>query len=521
MNRNSFRSLCCITFLFLASVCLAKSPNDVAVTSHPLASEAAFETYKQGGNAIDAAVAAAFALGVAEPYNSGLGGGGFMLIYHAASKKVIALDYRETAPLQATEETFKQGSSVVGYKAIAVPGLVHGLETALKKYGSLPLKKTIEPAYKLAHEGFPVSEELRKRLYARGNCLGRFPATRKIFFHKSQPRKPGTNLVQSDLAKTLQLIGEQGSDVFYKGAITEKIAQAMKKNKGLIQTQDLNNYATRQLDPVVINHQGHAIHTMPLPSSGGLLMAQMFQILKGTPLKEWGWGSPLEAQRLVDAMKIAFAYRQKLGDTPPESPQTTHASFADHQGNVVAMTNSLNLSFGSCVTIPGTGILMNDHMDDFATRASQPNAFKLIQGEANKVAGGKRPLSSMSPTIVLKNGKPLYALGSPGGPTIISNVFQTLINLIDHNMGLERAVAAPKLHHQFKPDRLSHQKGYPAPSLEALRKQGYALHYRPQWGNLQVIRIDPKSGQISGVSDPRGQGKVISLDRLDAATPSH
>jgi gamma-glutamyltranspeptidase/glutathione hydrolase len=503
--------------------------------------------YKKGGTAIDAAVAAALALGVVEPQNSGLGGGGFMLIYNSSTDTVTAIDYRESASALAKEKIYKNKSSVIGYSASAVPGLINGLNFVLSRYGTLPLHESIEPALKLAREGFKVSPILAKRLINRGNCLGRFSASRKVFFRKSQPLKKGSLLVQEDLANTLEDISKNGALTFYNGSIAQKIEAAMKKGGGLIRKSDLNAYSTKERTPIAIHYRDHTIYTMPPPSSGGIVMAQMFQMIQADPLQQWGWSSPQEAHLLTEVMKSAFADRSRyLGDSDfapipekltslgyaqkkrsqiktismPEGTQTTHASFADHEGNIVSMTNSLNLPFGSCVVIPGTGILMNNHMDDFVTRPNKPNAFGLIQGKANKIEPGKRPLSSMSPSIVFKDNKPIYALGSPGGPTIISNIFQVIINLLDHRMTLERAISAPKLHHQYLPDRLYYQESYPLRSLDTLQELGNKLEYRLRWGNVQAVRINHKTGRITGVADPRGEGKFMTLDRLDVSKPN-
>ncbi len=476
--------------------------------------------YQQGGNAIDAAVAAAWVLGVAEPYNSGIGGGGFMLVYDAKQAQVSALDYREAAPQLANENSFQDKSSTMGYAASGVPGLVRGLERAHQAYGALPWAATFQPAIQLAREGFPVSASLEKRLIDRANCLGRFGGSRRVFFRKSQPLKRGTFFKQEDLAASLEMIAKEGSAAFYDGSIAKKIVTAMTQHDGLIRAADLKNYQARQANPIQFTYHDYTIYSMPLPSSGGLLMQEMFAVSEAQPVQKWGWASPQEAFHLSRTMKQAFAKRLELGESTPNKAQTTHASFADHHGNVVAMTNSLNLAFGSCVVIPHTGILMNDHMDDFTTDQEKPNAFGLMQGRTNRVAAGRRPLSSMSPTLIFEKSRPLYVLGSPGGPTIISNIFQLSINLLDHGMNLHDAIAAPKLHHQHNPDLVYHQRAYPTATLSALRKNGHQLRYRPEWGNINAVHIDQKTGHAQGASDPRGEGQVGALRPLDATAVS-
>ncbi len=492
-------------FLFFFPFSVFSNPssplkNNVAVTAHSLATQAGIQMYQKGGNAVDAAVAAAFALGVVEPHNSGIGGGGFMMIYLSSEKKTVILDYREVAPFLVHPNTYADQSSTVGYSAIAVPGEVLGLTEALKKYGSLTLKEVMKPAMAYAEEGFHISPLLEKRIQSRQECLRRFDSTRKIYFQNEIPLKAQETLIQKDLAKTLRLISKKGPEVFYQGRIAQKIDHEMKKNQGLIRLKDLKDYQVKERTPLFTNYRGYELVLMPLPSSGGILLTKMFQEMEKKTLASGG--SWKEAELLMRTMKSAFKERMGLGD---EGGNTTHASFVDQEGNAVSMTNSLNLPFGSCVTIAGTGILMNDQMDDFATTPT-PNAFGLVQGAVNQVAAGKRPLSSMSPTIVFKEGQPVYVLGSPGGPTIISNVFQVLVNLIDHHLSLEEAIAKPKLHHQYQPDVIRYEKNYPSLILQKFEKKGFHLESSESWGNVQAIEINWNTHFAHGVSDPRGEG---------------
>lgn len=550
-HRRSVRLLIIALSCLLPTLLQAKaSPlkNDVAVTAHEAATQAALNSYEQGGNAIDAAVAAALALGVVEPQNSGLGGGGFMLIYLADKRKVVAIDYREMAPKLADENTYSTHSSTDGYAAIGVPGQLKGLELAQKRYGKLSLATNLQAAISLAENGFDVSPLLASRLQARADCLKQFPSSRKIFFAGRRPLKTGDRLVQKDLAQAMKIIAQHGVDAFYKGSLATQIVDAMSENDGLIRKKDLSGYKVKVKKPVVIPYHGYTIYSMPLPSSGGILLKQMFQVLRDDPLLLWGWDDPRSAHLIIEVMKLAFADRaQYLGDDdfvtiPPKltdpryaaqqrnrisphtpiqakgsaSPanktsQTTHASFADRFGNAVAMINSLNLSFGSCVVIPGTGIVMNDEMDDFSTHPGKPNAFGLMQSHANRVQPGKQPLSSMTPTIVTQLGQARYVIGTPGGPTIITNVFQVLLNLLAFHMPLKAAVNTPKLHEQYLPDVVQYQPGYPAATLQALQKKGHKLKLGRNWGNVEAIAIDWKDGVIQGVADPRGEGTVGSV----------
>ncbi len=536
-------SLTIVALLFLSSPAQGASyKNNIAVTAHPLASQAAIDIYKQGGNAIDAAVAAAFALNVVEPHNSGIGGGGFMMIYSAKLKQVIVLDYRETAPAASEKFEYTGNNSRIGASAAAVPGLARGMEHALTHYGQLKLAQTLQPAIKLARDGFPVSPLLADRLINRANCLGRFKTTKKLLFYKHHPLKTNTQFKQADLANSLESIATKGADSFYIGALAKKLVAEIKKQGGLIREADLAKYQVKTREPIQANYKGYQLYLMPLPSSGGILLKQMLTMTEQDPLKQWGHQSVKTAHLLTEVMKAAFKDRsEKLGDadfTPfdaklldenyaknkrqqirldrasplpqellqPEGSQTTHASFADQAGNVVAMTNSLNLAFGSCVIVPGTGILLNNHMDDFATQAGKANAFGLVQSTANRIQAGKRPLSSMSPTFIFKDKQFRYALGSPGGPTIISNVFQIIVNLLQHNMSLRQAIAAPKLHHQYLPPQLYYQERYPRSTLDALNAKGHQTKYRSRWGNVQAVSLDLKTQSFQGVSDPRGEG---------------
>jgi gamma-glutamyltranspeptidase/glutathione hydrolase len=505
-----FSAVACLCVFWWNSIAAGQATpfdQDAAATAHSQATETAMEIYRQGGNAVDAAVAAAFALAVVEPHNSGLGGGGFLLFYSAKDRRLHALDYRETAPALAARHVYQGAETTEGWRAMAVPGMLAGLTIALSEYGTKPLSEILGPAIRLAEKGFEATPILAEEIAERVGCLGKFPATREVFLPGGRPPRAGERLIQRDLARTLHIIAEKGPDVFYRGEIADRIEKAAEASGGFLRRRDLAGYSTKRRDPVRFGYRGFEIASMGLPSSGGILMKAMFADLERRPAGSFEWGSIEEAEALTGRMKEAFRGRVFLGDPDFARFKTTHATFADRFGNVVSMTNSLNQPFGSCVVVPGLGLLMNDHMDDFAARPGEPNAFGLIQGEANRIEAGKRPLSSMSPTIVLKGGRPVYALGSPGGPTIISNVFQTIVNLIDHGMSLEQAVAAPKLHHQFGPDVLSVQPGYPTLTKAKLKMRGVTLK-EWSWGNLQAVSLDFKRRRLTPVSDPRGQGRA-------------
>ena len=544
---------------------VATGRQGMVVTAGDQASEAGVEMLRQGGNAVDAAVAASFAVSVIRPQSTGIGGGGFFLLYLAKSKETLAIDFRERAPMHATHDMFlRDGKAVAelsrnGSLAVAVPGLVAGLVEVQKKYGTVPLKKVMAPAIRLADEGFPIYPQLAVAIAYRAKILGNSPATRAIYFREDQPLREGELLVQKDLARTLREIATNGKDAFYQGRVAKALVEEMHARGGLITQEDLDSYQVLYRTPLAGTFQGAQIHAMPPPSSGGVLIVQMLNVLSGFSLQQLGFHSPKAIHLLTETLRLAFHDRARyLGDpdfvqvpvarlaseqyaadlrakidlakaTPSEvlpassagkveSTSTTHLSVIDKDGNAVATTQTVNLYFGSGVMVPGTGVLLNDEMDDFSAQVSNPNAFGLLgETEANAIAPRKTPLSSMSPTIVTRGGKVILITGSPGGSRIISATLQVLLNVLAYDMSLPEAMFAPRIHHQWFPDELliEMQKGnQPEGLVAALQQMGHKVMVvedtgdgRTPFGNVQAIHVDVTSGQITGVSDPRGEGR--------------
>lgn len=544
---------------------VATSQNGMVVTAGGQASEAGIAMLRQGGNAVDAAVAASFVISVIRPQSTGIGGGGFFLLYLAQKQETIAVDFRERAPLGATADMFIRDGKAVpelsrnGPLAVAVPGLIAGLIDVQKKYGTIPLAKVMAPAITLAHEGFPVYPQLAEAIAYRAKLLGESPETKAIYFRDDRPLGEGELLVQKNLAETLRLISTKGKAGFYKGKVAKALVQEMKVRGGLITQEDLDLYRVIYRTPMTGTFHGAQIHAMPPPSSGGVLMVEMLNVLAGFPLQEFGFHTPKAIHILTETLRLAFRDRaQHLGDpdfisvpismltsedyakdqrakidlakaTPSdavpaalpgkvESTSTTHLSVIDKDGNAVATTQTVNLYFGSGVMVPGTGIMLNDEMDDFSAQPMNPNAFGLIgYTNANAIAPRKTPLSSMSPTIVTRDGKVILVAGSPGGSRIISSTLQVLLNVLVYELSLPEAMFAPRIHHQWFPDdlQIEVQKGTTPEGLaDALRQMGHKLTLvesstdgRHLFGNIQAIQVDPSSGMITGVSDPRGEGR--------------
>lgn len=505
---------------------------------------------QRGGNAVDAAVAVGFALAVTLPRAGNLGGGGFMLVHVAERDETVAIDYRELAPKAATRDMFLGTDGAVdkererfSHKAVGVPGTVAGLTLALQRYGTMPLEDVLAPAITLAADGFLVSADMAIRLAARQDRLKRWPATARIFSRADGGMlRAGERLVQQDLARSLQLIADQGPDAFYRGDIARRIVAEMKSGDGLITMADLAGYHAVIRTPAVGTYRGYEIRSMPPPSSGGVHIVQILNILEGYDLAALGPNSAAAIHLFAEAAKRAYADRaQHLGDpdfwpvpvdtltsknyaaalrdgiaadratpsadvapmkpAPKEGPNTTHFSIADRWGNVVSNTYTLNFSYGTGVVADGTGILLNNEMADFAAKPGVPNAFGLMGGDANAVAGGKRPLSSMSPTIVLRDGMPFLATGSPGGSRIITTVLQLLINVIDHRMNIADATNAPRVHHQWLPDELRIEEGIGTDTQRLLTAMGHTLKLARSTGATQsIMRVD---GALYGASDPR------------------
>ncbi|MFZ6654173.1 gamma-glutamyltransferase [Undibacterium sp. TJN19] len=530
----------------------------MVVSEQALASQVGLDILKRGGNAVDAAVAVGFALAVVLPNAGNIGGGGFMIIHEAKSGKDIALDFRELAPEKASKDMYLDangkvipGSSLHTHLAVGVPGTVAGMDLALRKYGSLPLKDVIAPAIRLAEQGFAISPHLAELIEDSKPELGKWPASRAIFFKDGQPLRAGEILQQKDLAQSLRLIAKDGARAFYEGSIGQKIVAEMQQHAGLISATDLKNYKAVERIPVKGNYRGYEVMSMPPPSSGGVHIIQMLNMLEHFPLKEQGVNSAKTLHQLSEVMKLAYADRSEfLGDPdfykvplkgltsrayadelvkkiqpdratpsseikpgkplPYESDQTTHYSVADKFGNAVATTYTLNLNFGSGIVATGTGIVLNNEMDDFSVKAGVPNAFGLLGGDANAVQGLKRPLSSMSPTIVLKDGKPFLVTGSPGGSRIITTTLQTILNVIDHGMNVAEATITPRIHQQWMPDQLRFEKGISIDTLKLLEQKGQNLKPAATLGKTQTIQIG-KDG-FDGYSDPRNpDGSALGL----------
>ncbi len=523
--------------------------NGMVATEQELASRIGLDILKAGGNAVDAAVGIGFALAVALPNAGNLGGGGFMMVHDAKTGKSVALDFREVAPLKATRNMYLDdkgnvinGKSLYTHYAVGVPGTVAGMEHALKKWGTMPLDKVIAPSIALAEKGFPVSETLAKILRQEQKNMGQWPATTEIFWKDGAPLKRGDLLVQKDLAQSMRLIAQQGAKAFYEGAIAQKIAAEMAPHAGAVTLQDLREYKVAEREPVRGTYRGHEVVTMPPPSSGGTHLVQILNMLEQWPLAQWGQNSAQTLHHMAESSKLAYADRSEyLGDPdfvkiplkgltskryaeslaktidpnrarpakeikpgqpqPYESDQTTHYSVVDKAGNAVAVTYTLNTNFGSGIVAKGTGILLNNEMDDFAAKPGVANAYGLVGGDANAMAAKKRPLSSMTPTLVLKDGKPTLVTGSPGGARIITTVLQTVVNTIDFGNNPAEAAAAPRVHHQWTPDELRVEKGLSPDTLALLKQRGHNIAVKPSMGRTQTIQI--RNGMLYGYSDPR------------------
>ncbi|MET3116692.1 gamma-glutamyltranspeptidase/glutathione hydrolase [Undibacterium sp. GrIS 1.8] len=521
-----------------------------------LATQVGLDMLKRGGNAVDAAVAVGFALAVVLPNAGNIGGGGFMLIHDAKSGKDIALDFREMAPIKASRDMYLDkagkvipGKSLYSHLAIGVPGTVAGLTQALSKYGTMKLSDVIAPAIQLAEQGFEVSPHLASILDAEYDHLGAWESSKAIFFKNGKPLVAGEKLIQKDLAASLKLIAKEGASAFYQGAIAKKIVAEMAQHEGIISAEDMKNYKVVEREPVKGSYRGYEIVAMPPPSSGGVHIVQMLHILEHFPIKEQGSNSAQNLHLMAETMKLAYADRSEyLGDpdfvkvpikaltsrayadelskkinpehatpsdqikpgklAPYESDQTTHFATADQYGNVVATTYTLNLNFGSGIVASGTGITLNNEMDDFSVKAGAPNAFGLLGGDANAIAAYKRPLSSMSPTIILKDGRPFLTTGSPGGSRIITTSLQIIMNVIDHDMNIAEASIAPRIHHQWMPDQLRVEKGITIDTLNILEQKGQHLRLSPTMGRTQTIQMSNQG--FDGYSDPRNpDGKTL------------
>jgi len=550
-----------IAFLVVAAPATAQeqravvAQNGMVASEEARASEIGVEILRQGGNAVDAAVAVGFALAVTLPESGNLGGGGFMVIRLANANRAVAIDYRETAPASATRGMFlnekgeadPQKSRFSGL-AVGVPGTVAGLAHAHRHYGSgkFTLAQLIAPAIPLARDGIEVTERLSGSLARAQLMLARHPSTAKIFFRAdgSVP-KAGEKLVQKDLAETLTAIVREGPPAFYEGPVADRITAAVRGAGGHMTRQDLSSYQVKEREPVRGTYRGHDIISMPPPSSGGVHLVQMLNLLEGYDLRALGQNSAATLHLLAEAMKLAYADRSeflgdpdfvkvpvkgitskryadtlrkdidrgrarsaaeiKPGKAPDfESDHTTHYSVVDRDGNAVANTYTLNFFYGMGMVAEGTGVLLNNELDDFAAALASPNAYGLVGGDANAPGPRKRPLSSMTPTIVLKDGKPFLVAGAAGGSRIITAVLQVVTNVIDFDMELGAAVSAPRIHHQWLPDELNAEPGIPAATLDTLKELRHPVVEGRSGRSVNAIMAVP--GGIAGVADPRSGG---------------
>ncbi|HSD18596.1 MAG TPA: gamma-glutamyltransferase [Anaeromyxobacter sp.] len=536
----------------------AVSGRGAVATAHPLASEIAAEVLRGGGSAADAAVAAAFALSVVEPQSSGVGGGGFALVYSARDGKVYALDFREVAPAAASPDMFaadrdagsRPSRSLDGGLAVAVPGAVKGYAELARRFGRRPLAALVAPAARLAERGFRASPGYAAAARARLECLAARPAAARELLVRGpdgrpSPPAPGDRIVRRELARTLRLLGRD-PDALYRGPLAERIARAAQDDGGVLAAGDLARYRVRERTPIEGRYRGYRLVSMGLPSAGGAIAIGLLQALEHEVPREGGYRPVRFLHAMVEAEKALFARRTALGDpaftpgaaavleemvspeqaarlssrigerarplaadAPPrrEEKHTTHLSVVDGEGNAVAITTTVNFLFGACVVVPGTGILLNDEMDDFDA-GGVPNAYGLVGSGANAPAPGKRPLSSMAPTLVFDPaGKLWLVVGAPGGSTIPTTVAQAISHLVDDGMSLEQALAAPRLHHQWQPDVLRVEpNGLEAETARALAARGHRLEIakRP-WGNAQAVRRRP-DGRWEAASDPRYDG---------------
>ena len=536
-----------------------RSKRGMVVSASPLASEAGLLMLKKGGNAVDAAVATTFAISVVEPFSAGIGGGGFLLFHAQKTGEIKALDFRERAPIKATKNMYldakgkvRPGASITGYLAVATPGTVAGMYEVHRRYGQLPWREVIKPGIALAKNGFIISDRVAWRsspaYEIRKQAILKNPAAKKIFTRNGEYYQPGEKLIQTDLAKTLEAISENPQS-FYKGKIAETIASDMKKNGGLITIEDLKQYQAIWRNPVCGNFRKSKICSMPPPSSGGVHLLQMLNMIGDTDLKSWGWHHPDAIHLIIEIMKIAYSDRAEyLGDpdfvkvpisqlispayaqkrrqeinmkmaTPStaikpeiktlknhESTETSHLNVVDADRNAVSLTFTINLGFGAGIVTPGTGIVLNNEMDDFAVAPGVPNAFGLVGKEANSIAPKKTPLSSMTPTIITENNRLRMVVGASGGSTIITQVLQIILNVLESKMDVGTAIFVPRIHHQWLPDELRVEAwGLDALTAEDLRRRGHKIRETRPWGNANAITVT-EDDTLEAAADPRGDG---------------
>jgi gamma-glutamyltranspeptidase/glutathione hydrolase len=547
-------ALSCLT-AYAASVAPVAAENGMVVTAQHLASHVGVDVLKNGGNAVDAAVAVGYALAVVYPAAGNLGGGGFMTIQLADGRKTF-LDFREKAPLAATADMYldKAGNvvpdlSTRGHLAVGVPGTVSGMELALSKYGTKPRKEVIAPAIKLAEDGFVLEQgDVELLEYATDVFKKDIKDSGAIFLSNGEPMQVGQKLVQKDLGKTLREISEKGADGFYKGWVADAIVTSSQANKGIITQADLDKYKTRELAPIECDYRGYHVVSAPPPSSGGVVICQIMNILEGYPMKDLGYHSAQGMHYQIEAMRHAYVDRNSyLGDpdfvknpiahlldknyatklreaiqpqkagiskdlkpgvAPHEGSNTTHYSIVDKWGNAVSVTYTLNDWFGAGVMASKTGVILNDEMDDFTSKVGVPNMYGLVQGEANAIAPGKAPLSSMSPTIVTKDGKVVMVVGTPGGSRIITATLLTMLNVIDYGMNIQEAVDAPRFHQQWLPEETN---------LETFTTSPDTVKILESWGHKFAGPQDANHLAAILVGAPSLEGKPVGKNRFYGA----
>lgn len=542
-----------------ASMPAVEAKNGMVVSSQHLASQVGVDILKMGGNAIDAAVAVGYAQAVVNPCCGNIGGGGFMTI-HLANGEDTFINFRETAPAAASANMYldengnvKKGASLYGYLAAGVPGTVLGLDTAQRKYGKLTRQQVMEPAIKLARDGFILNRGDTDIL---DTTIAKFrddPEAARIFLRPNgDPLQPGDRLIQADLANTLESIAQNGPDAFYQGKIPQAVEAAAKKGGGILTAKDFADFRIAETAPITCSYRGYEFVSAPPPSSGGVTLCEILNVLEGYDLKASGFNSAQTIHTMTEAMRHAYMDRNTfLGDPafvknptekllskeyaaeirkqiqpeiatpssrvqpgmePHEKPETTHYSIVDHNGNAVSTTYTINGRFGSVVIAPGTGFFLNDEMDDFTVKVGEQNMYGLVQGATNAIAPGKRPLSSMTPTLVTKDGKVFMVVGSPGGSRIITITLQTVLNVIDHGMAPQEAVDAPRIHHQWLPDEVYfEQRGLSADTQKLLQERGYKLVEQTPWGAAELIMVGlpgaPVLAQRARVMTRRYPGK--------------
>lgn len=540
-----------------ASMPAVEAKNGMVVSSQHLASQVGVDILKLGGNAIDAAVAVGYAQAVVNPCCGNIGGGGFMTI-HLANGEDTFINFRETAPAAASANMYldekgnvKKGASLYGYLAAGVPGTVLGLDTAQRKYGKLTRQQVMEPAIKLAREGFILNRGDTDIL---DTTIAKFrddPEAARIFLRPNgDPLQPGDRLIQTDLANTLESIAQNGPDAFYHGKIPQAVEAAAKKGGGILTAKDFADFRIAETAPITCSYRGYEFVSAPPPSSGGVTLCEILNVLEGYDLKASGFNSAQTIHTMTEAMRHAYMDRNTfLGDPafvknptekllskeyaaeirkqiqpeiatpssrvqpgmePHEKPETTHYSIVDHSGNAVSTTYTINGRFGSVVIAPGTGFFLNDEMDDFTVKVGEQNMYGLVQGATNAIAPGKRPLSSMTPTLVTKDGKVFMVVGSPGGSRIITITLQTVLNIIDHGMAPQEAVDAPRIHHQWLPDEVYfEQRGLSADTQKLLQDRGYKLVEQTPWGAAELIMVGlPGAAGVS--SESSGNDSAVS-----------